>query len=131
MFWLSKKWQAVKVPTVDLALLLEPRLRQPHLVVEGKTLSQLCSWNTKLCEVRGVAVDGIVCGKLKIGEVVSAQIAAPPGGLLQLVETVTEDGTSLDDKPESLPGPVPTQLFELEGEGEPGVGTEAAGSKGG
>ena len=63
--------------------------------------------------------------------VASTQVAVPPGGLLQLVEAMAEDGTSLDDKPESLPGLVPTQLFELEGEGESGVRTEAAGSKGG
>ena len=46
------------------------------------------------------------------------------------METVAKDGTSLDDKPESLPSPMPTQLSELEGEGEPGVRAETAGAKG-
>ena len=81
-----EEWQTVKVPTVNLALLLEPRLRHPHLVVEPKTLSQLCSWNAKLSEVRGVAVDGVVSGKLEIGVVASSQIANPARRLVAACE---------------------------------------------
>ena len=72
--------QAVQVSAIDLTFLLEPGLGQPHLVVKTESLTQLCSRNVKLSEARGIAIDRVVRGELKVGVLASTQITVLPGG---------------------------------------------------